>query len=169
MSKIERVAFLCLGVMGGPMAGHLARGGLEVTVYNRTRATAAAWATEYADASIAVASTPAEAAAGAEIVFACSGADPDLREITLGEEGALDAMSEGAIFVDHTTASATMARELASACASRGLGFLDAPVSGGQAGAENGVLTIMIGGEAVTYERVAPVLDHYARKHALLV
>jgi len=168
MSRIERVAFLCLGVMGGPMAGHLARAGLDVTVYNRTRETAQAWQAEHADASVHVAATPAEAAANAEIVFACSGADPDLREITLGKDGALDAMSEGAIFVDHTTASAAMARELAGACASRGLGWLDAPVSGGQAGAENGVLTIMIGGEAATYQRVAPVLDHYARKHALL-
>ena len=168
MSKVERVAFLCLGVMGGPMAGHLARAGLDVTVYNRTRTTAEAWQAEYADASVHVAATPAEAGANAEIVFACSGADPDLREITLGADGALDAMNEGAIFVDHTTASATMARELARECTSRGLGWLDAPVSGGQAGAENGVLTIMIGGEDATYQRVAPVLDHYARKHALL-
>ena len=167
-APVERVAFLCLGVMGFPMAGHLAAAGLDVTVYNRTRATADAWHAEYADTSTHVASTPAEAAANAEIVFACSGADPDLREITLGADGALDAMNDGAIFVDHTTASATMARELSAACASRGLGWLDAPVSGGQAGAENGVLTVMIGGEEATYQRVAPVLDHYARKHALL-
>lgn len=168
MTQVERVAFLCLGVMGGPMAGHLARAGMEVTVYNRTRSRADAWADEYADCRIKVAASPADAARDAQIVFVCTGADPDLRTIALGEEGAFDAMGEGAIFVDHTTASATIARELAAEAATRGLGWLDAPVSGGQAGAENGALTIMIGGEEATYQHVAPMLDHYARKHALL-
>jgi 3-hydroxyisobutyrate dehydrogenase-like beta-hydroxyacid dehydrogenase len=164
-APIERVAFLCLGVMGYPMAGHLARAGLEVTVYNRTQARADAWRDEYGGR---VAATPAEAAAGAQIVFACSGADPDLEAIALGEAGAFDAMEAGAIFVDHTTASASLARRLAGEAAERVLGWLDAPVSGGQAGAENGVLTIMIGGEPTAYDRVVPVLDHYARKHRLL-
>jgi len=162
---IERVAFLCLGVMGYPMAGHLARAGLDVTVYNRTQARANAWRDEYGGL---IAATPAEAAAGAQIVFACSGADPDLAAIVLGEAGAFDVMEAGAIFVDHTTASASLARRLAGEAAERGLGWLDAPVSGGQAGAENGVLTIMIGGEPTAYDRAAPVLDHYARKHRLL-
>lgn len=164
-APVERVAFLCLGVMGFPMAGHLAAAGLDVTVYNRTPAKADAWRETYGGT---VAATPAEAACGAQIVFACSGADSDLREIALGDWGAFDAMERGAIFVDHTTASATLARELAGEAAARQLGWLDAPVSGGQAGAENGVLTIMIGGQAPTYERVAPILDHYARKHRLL-
>ena len=164
-APVERVAFLCLGVMGFPMAGHLARAGLEVTVYNRTEARAAAWRVEYGGQ---VAADPAEAARGAQVVFACSGADPDLREITLGPAGAFDAMAEGAVFVDHTTASATLARELAGEAAARGLGWLDAPVSGGQAGAENGFLTVMIGGAEGAYSRVAPLLDHYARKHRLL-
>ena len=168
MSAIRKVAFLCLGVMGGPMAGHLARAGLEVAVFNRTRARAEAWCAAQADATVRLGATPAEAADGAEVVFACSGADPDLRAITLGPDGAFDAMGEGAIFVDHTTASASLARELSAAAASRGLGWLDAPVSGGQAGAEKGVLTVMVGGEAATYERVAPLFDHFARKHRLL-
>lgn len=168
MSPIRKVAFLCLGVMGGPMAGHLARAGLEVAVFNRTRARAEAWCAAQADATVRLGATPAEAVDGAEVVFACSGADPDLRAITLGPDGAFDAMGEGAIFVDHTTASASLARELSAAAASRGLGWLDAPVSGGQAGAENGVLTVMVGGEAATYEQVAPLFDHFARKHRLL-
>jgi len=167
-APIERVAFLCLGVMGYPMAGHLARAGLDGAVYNRTQAKAQAWRGEYGGG---VAATPAEAAAGAQIVFACSGADPDLEAIAIGEVGevgAFDAMEAGAIFVDHTTASASLARRLADEAAERGLGWLDAPVSGGQAGAENGTLTIMIGGEPAAYDRVAPILDHYARKHRLL-
>ena len=170
---ISRVAFLCLGVMGGPMAGHLAKAGFKVTVYNRTRARADAWAEVYAEHQVHVAATPFEAARGADVVLACSGADPDLREITLGEgggdkEGAFAAMEAGSIFVDHTTASAGLARELASEAGARGIGFLDAPVSGGQAGAENGALTIMIGGEEPSYERVVPLLDCYARMHRLL-
>ncbi len=172
MSSIERVAFLCLGVMGGPMAGHLARAGYEVRVYNRTRSRADAWAAAHREAHrearVSVAATPAEAAEGAEVVFACTGADPDLREITIGPEGAFDAMAPGAIFVDHTTASASLARELAATAGARQIGFLDAPVSGGQVGAERGTLTIMIGGEPETYQRVAPLLDHYAKKHLRL-
>ncbi|MCP4906570.1 MAG: NAD(P)-dependent oxidoreductase [bacterium] len=165
---MEHVAFLCLGVMGAPMAGHLARAGLDVKVYNRTRARADEWVAAHSDASVSIAATPAEAARGAQVVFACSGADPDLREITLGAEGAFAAMSAGTIFVDHTTASATIARELASAARAAGIGFLDAPVSGGQAGAEQGALTIMIGGEEEDYLRIAPLLDHYAKKTLLL-
>ena len=163
-----RVAFLCLGVMGGPMAGHLARAGYEVTVYNRTRGRADAWARTYSDCGVAVASTPAEAARGAQVVFACTGADSDLREITLGSQGAFEAMGEGTIFVDHTTASAGLARELSAAAAARGIGFLDAPVSGGQAGAENGALTIMIGGDEESVRRVGPMLECYARKYSRL-
>jgi 3-hydroxyisobutyrate dehydrogenase len=150
------------------MAGHLARSGLAVTVYNRTSARARAWLEQHAALDVAVAETPAEAARGAEIVFACSGADPDLRAITLGGAGAFAGMRSGAIFVDHTTASAGLARELAAAAADRGLGFLDAPVSGGQSGAEQGQLTIMLGGEESSYSRVAPILECYAKKHLLL-
>lgn len=163
-----RVAFLCLGVMGAPMAGHLARAGLDVTVYNRTRERAEVWAANHADFQVSVATTPAAAAAGASVVFACTGADSDLRDITLGSQGAFATMDSGSIFVDHTTASAGIARELSRDAAARGIGFLDAPVSGGQAGAENGALTIMIGGEEAIYRRVEPMLDHYAKKHRLL-
>ena len=168
MSGKPRVAFLCLGVMGSPMAGHLARAGYHVTVYNRTREVADAWEKTYEAHAVRVAATPANAARDAQIVFACTGADEDLREITLAEAGAFDAMARGSVFVDHTTASATLARELSSAADARGLGWLDAPVSGGQAGAENGALTIMVGGKRDVYEQVAPVLECYARKHALL-
>ena len=168
MSEIRRVAFLCLGVMGAPMAGHLARAGLEVCVYNRTRRRADVWARDYADSKVSVADTPAEAAREADVVLACSGADADVEEITQGSDGAFAAMHPGAIFVDHTTASATLARKLDSEARAAGLGFLDAPVSGGQAGAENGALTIMIGGDEATYQRVVPVLEYYAKKHRLL-
>lgn len=168
MNPIRRVAFLCLGVMGGPMAGHLARAGLSVAVYNRTRSRAMSWATAYADFDVTVASTPAQAASEADLVFVCTGADSDLREIALGADGALAAMSSGTIFVDHTTASAAIARELAAVAEPAGIGFLDAPVSGGQAGAERGTLTIMLGGDDADYRRVAPILDHYAKKHLLL-
>ncbi|HEB90490.1 MAG TPA: NAD(P)-dependent oxidoreductase [Deltaproteobacteria bacterium] len=181
MNAGRRVAFLCLGVMGAPMAGHLARAGHSVTVYNRTRARAEDWLAAHASFDVSLAATPAEAARGAEVVFACTGADPDLREITLGRcsdtpdaggdagdggEGAFGAMAAGSIFVDHTTASATLARELAVEAAARGIGFLDAPVSGGQSGAEEGSLTIMLGGEEATYQRVVPLLEIYARKHS---
>ena len=168
MSRVERVAFLCLGVMGAPMAGHLARAGLSVAVYNRTRSRADAWTEEYSKFDVSVAASPAEAARNAEVVFACTGADVDLREITLGETGAVSAMSSGSIFVDHTTASARIARELADVAVQRGIGSLDAPVSGGQSGAEQGALTIMLGGDESTYQRVAPLLDHYAKKHLLV-
>ncbi len=165
---MKRIAFLCLGVMGGPIAGHLARSGLSVTVYNRTRLRAEAWAKMNSEYDVSVAASPAEAVRDAEVVFACTGADADLREITLGKEGAFAAMSSGSIFVDHTTASAAIARELASCAADLGIGFLDAPVSGGQSGAEQGALTIMLGGELSSYQRVAPLLEHYAKKHLLL-
>jgi 3-hydroxyisobutyrate dehydrogenase-like beta-hydroxyacid dehydrogenase len=150
------------------MAGHLARSGLAVTVYNRTRSRAEAWRAAHEGLDVAVASTPAEAARDAEVVFACTGADPDLREITLGPSGAFAGMKAGSIFVDHTTASANLARELAAAAARREIGFLDAPVSGGQAGAEQGQLTIMIGGAAAVHARVTGLLDCYAKKQLLL-
>ena len=139
----KTVAFLGLGVMGYPMAGHLARAGHQVTVYNRSAAKAQAWVAEYGGSS---APTPREAAAGADFVFACVGNDDDLRSVVLGPDGAFAGMKKGAVFVDHTTVSAQVTRELAAVGAERGLGFVDAPVSGGQAGAENGVLSIMCGG-----------------------
>jgi 3-hydroxyisobutyrate dehydrogenase-like beta-hydroxyacid dehydrogenase len=170
MTADPRVAFLCLGVMGGPMAAHLARAGLPITVYNRTRSRADAWIEAFAgsEARVAAADTPAEAAAGADIVFACTGADPDLEAITRGPLGAFETMAAGSLFVDHTTASATLARALAAEAATRGIGYLDAPVSGGQVGAEQGTLTIMIGGTEADYQRAVPLLDHYARKHLRL-
>jgi len=159
------VAFLGLGVMGYPMAGHLAGAGHAVTVYNRTAARAEQWVSEHQGKRAA---SPAEASADAAIVFACVGDDPDVREIATGARGAFQAMGEGAVFVDHTTASAALARELAGAAGERGLGFVDAPVSGGQAGAENGALTVMAGGEREAFERVAPVIECYARAVTLL-
>jgi len=163
-----RTAFLCLGVMGHPMAGHLARAGHRVVVYNRTAARADAWLEQYSEHDVSSAATPAEAASGAEAVFACTGNDDDLRAITLGRDGAFEAMDAGACFVDHTTVSAEIARELSSLAATVGFSFLDAPVSGGQAGAENGALTIMLGGEEEAYDRIVPLLDCYARKHLLM-
>ena len=154
------IAFLGLGVMGYPMAGHLAAAGLEVRVYNRTGAKAERWVAEHGGSAHA---TPAEAAAGAEIVFACVGNDDDLREVVLGESGAFAGMGEGTVLVDHTTASAAVARELAALGAERGVAFLDAPVSGGQAGAENGALTVMVGGSADAFERVRPHVEHMAK------
>jgi len=162
---MQRVAFLCLGTMGYPMAGHLARAGHAVVVYNRTRSRAEAWVGEFGGT---LAATPAEAARGAEIVFACTGNDDDLRAITGGDAGAFAGMSRGAVFVDHTTVSARVTRELAAVAAARGIATLDAPVSGGQAGAENGALTVMVGGDAAVYEKVAPVIACYARKSLLL-
>ncbi|HIG70067.1 MAG TPA: NAD(P)-dependent oxidoreductase [Myxococcales bacterium] len=167
-ASVQSVAFLCLGVMGGPIAGHLARAGHKVTVYNRTASRAEDWARAHAKFDVAAAVTPAEAARNAEFVFACTGADSDLREITTGAEGAFASMSPGTVFVDHTTASASLARELATQAEEREIGFLDAPVSGGQAGAENGTLTVMVGGDESVYERVTPLLDHYAKKHLLI-
>lgn len=167
---IERVAFLCLGTMGGPMAGHLVRAGFEVTVYNRTRARAEAWAEKFSEEAVAVrvVGSPREAAAGADAVLACTGADPDLEQIVLGPEGALAAMEPGSFFIDHTTASADLARRLAGRCEGQGVSFLDAPVSGGEAGAQSGQLTIMVGGDEQTYRRAAPLFDCYAKKHLLL-
>jgi 3-hydroxyisobutyrate dehydrogenase len=152
--------------MGFPMAGHLVgRGGHEVTVYNRSRAKADAWVAKHKGRS---AETPAKAADGAEIVFCCVGDDPDLREVTLGPSGAFQKMGKGAIFVDHTTASAKVARELAAEAKKRGFEFLDAPVSGGQAGAENGQLTVMVGGELAAFERAKPVIANFAKAVTLL-
>ena len=166
----RKLAFLGLGVMGYPMAGHLARAGHAVTVYNRTAAKSAAWCAELADAAIAPkhAATPREAAAGADIVLSCVGNDDDLRSVVLGENGALAGMRSGAVFVDHTTASADVARELAQAALARGVQFIDAPVSGGQAGAQNGLLTVMCGGDAATFDAVKPVLGAFARAVTLL-
>jgi 3-hydroxyisobutyrate dehydrogenase-like beta-hydroxyacid dehydrogenase len=162
---MAKVAFLGLGVMGYPMAGHLAAKGHEVAVYNRTAAKAEKWVSAHGGRA---GPTPAEAAEGADFVMACVGNDDDLRSVVLGETGALAGMTAGTVFVDHTTASAAVARELADEAQERGVGFLDAPVSGGQAGAENGVLTVMIGGEQADYDRAAPVIDAYARSHRLL-
>ncbi|PXW67085.1 NAD(P)-dependent oxidoreductase [Methylobacterium sp. B4] len=162
---MANVAFLGLGVMGSPMAGHLARKGHTVTVYNRTRAKADAWVAANGGRA---ASTPREAAAGCEIVFACVGNDDDLRSVVLGAEGAFAGMEKGAVFVDHTTASAEVARELSAEADAAGLHFIDAPVSGGQAGAENGVLTVMCGGDEATYARVEPVIAAYAKSCRLL-
>ena len=160
-----KVSFLGLGVMGYPMAGHLAKAGHDVTVYNRTAAKAEKWVTEFGGKAAA---TPKEAAVGQEIVFACVGNDDDLRSITLNEDGAFAGMSEGALFVDHTTASAEVARELSGAAKALNLGFMDAPVSGGQQGAENGTLTVMIGGSQTDFDRAAPVIDVFARACTLM-
>jgi 3-hydroxyisobutyrate dehydrogenase len=160
-----KTSFLGLGVMGFPMAGHLKKGGHEVTVYNRTQAKAQKWAETHGGKTAA---TPAEAAKGADIVFSCVGNDDDLRSIVLGEQGAFAGMAKGAIFVDHTTASANVARELGEVAKGKGIHFLDAPVSGGQAGAENGKLTVMVGGGQADFDRAKPVIDCYARACVLL-
>ena len=157
---MARVAFLGLGVMGFPMTGHLAAAGHEVTVYNRTPAKAADWVARHGGRS---APTPREAAMGADFVMACVGNDDDLRAVCVGPEGAFAGMAPGAIFVDHTTVSAAVTRELADAATAAGLGFVDAPVSGGQAGAENGQLSVMCGGTEQAYAAVAPVIDAYAK------
>ncbi|GJD60987.1 NAD(P)-dependent oxidoreductase [Methylobacterium frigidaeris] len=162
---MAKVAFLGLGVMGGPMARHLAAKGHDVTVYNRTKAKADAWVSAHGGKAAA---TPREAAEGQEIVFACVGNDDDLRQVTIGPDGAFSAMGRGTVFVDHTTASAEVARELAAAAETGGFGFVDAPVSGGQAGAENGVLTVMCGGDPEIFARVEPVIAAYARACRLL-
>ena len=158
--KMAKVAFLGLGVMGYPMAGHLARAGHEVTVYNRTAARAEGWVAEYGAAH---APTPRQAATGAQFVMSCVGNDDDLRQVCLGPDGAFAGMADGAVFVDHTTVSAAVTRELAAVASEAGLGFVDAPISGGQAGAENGQLSIMCGGAQADYDRVEPVLAAYAR------
>jgi 3-hydroxyisobutyrate dehydrogenase len=160
------VAFLGLGVMGYPMAAHLKnKGGHDVTVYNRTRAKAEKWTAEHGGA---LAESPAEAARGKDFVFCCVGNDDDLRQVTIGPDGAFGTMEKGAVFIDNTTASAEVARELAAEAAARGFAFLDAPVSGGQAGAENGALTVMVGGEPEAFERAKPVTEAYARMVGLM-
>ena len=161
----QRVAFLGLGVMGYPMAGHLARAGHQVTVYNRTATKAAAWVAEYGGTSAA---TPAQAAQGVDIVFACVGNDDDLRSVTVGEQGAFAGMKPGALFVDHTTASASGARELYATAQARGLHFVDAPVSGGQAGAVNGALTVMCGGDEAAFNAMKPVAMAYSKAVTLV-
>ena len=164
-----KVAFLGLGVMGYPMAGHLARAGHQVTVYNRTASKAAQWCTDFADTMAPNhAPTPRQAAQHADIVFCCVGNDADLRGVTLGADGAFAGMQPGAVFVDHTTASASVARELYSAARALGLHFVDAPVSGGQAGAQNGLLTVMCGGEAAAFETAQPVAMAFAKAVTLL-
>ncbi|HVR30356.1 MAG TPA: NAD(P)-dependent oxidoreductase [Thermoanaerobaculia bacterium] len=161
----EKVAFIGLGVMGSPMAGHLARAGHQVTVYNRTTARAGEWVARHGGRRAA---SPAEASADAALVFTCVGDDDDVREVTLGARGALEGMRRGALLVDHTTASASIARELHAEGAARGIGVLDAPVSGGQAGAENGQLTVMVGGRGEDFARAEPVIAAYGKRVALL-
>jgi 3-hydroxyisobutyrate dehydrogenase-like beta-hydroxyacid dehydrogenase len=163
---MSKVAFIGLGVMGFPMAGHLKeKGGHEVVVYNRTAAKAEDWAMKFGGKS---APTPAEAAKDADFVFTCVGNDDDLRSVTVTETGVLSGMKAGAILIDNTTASAEVARELEAAAKAKNLGFIDAPVSGGQAGAENGVLTVMCGGEQQTFDKAKPVIDAYARMVGLM-
>jgi len=163
---MAKVAFLGLGVMGFPMAGHLVtKGGHDVTVYNRTATKAEQWVKQYGGKR---APTPREAAQGQDFVFACVGNDDDLRQVATGADGAFQAMGAGTVFVDHTTASAEVARELDAAATASGFAFVDAPVSGGQAGAENGALTVMCGGDRAAYDRVEPVIATYARMCKLL-
>ena len=160
-----KAAFIGLGVMGYPMAGHLKNAGIDVCVYNRTAEKAQRWVEEYKGS---MADTPVAAADGSDVVLSCVGNDDDVRQVLLGDVGALSAMQSGALLVDHTTASATLARELNSAAAKKDVGFLDAPVSGGQAGAENGALTIMVGGEDSQYEIAKPVFESYSKFSKLL-
>ena len=160
-----RAAFVGLGVMGYPMAGYLAKAGHDTVVFNRTPARADAWVGEYGGRS---ATTPKAAASGADIVFLCVGNDDDVRDVVFGDDGVLAGTREGGIIVDHTTASATLARELHSRAAKDGIGFLDAPISGGQAGAENGQLTVMAGGDRDVFERASPVIDCYAKAITLI-
>ena len=162
---MTKTAFIGLGVMGYPMAGHMAAKGHEVTVFNRTAAKAEKWAGQHGGKAAA---TPAKAAAGADVVCACVGNDDDLRSVVYGDDGILAGMKKGAVFVDHTTASADVAREVAAKAAEKGIRFVDAPVSGGQAGAENGVLTVMCGGEEGAFNDAKPVMDSYARAVTLL-
>ena len=161
----NKVAFIGLGVMGFPMAGYISKAGHDVTVFNRTAAKAEKWAQTYKGKT---ASTPVEAAKEADFVFTCVGNDNDLKEVTTGPEGAFQNVKKGAVFIDNTTASAKVARELFNIATEKGFGFLDAPVSGGQAGAENGALTVMVGGEQSDYEKAEPVIDCYSKKIKLL-
>ncbi|MEM8651695.1 MAG: NAD(P)-dependent oxidoreductase [Pseudomonadota bacterium] len=163
--QMARVAFIGLGVMGYPMAGHIAKAGHEVSVYNRTTAKAEQWVAEFGGSHGA---TPAEASKDCDFVFCCVGNDNDLRSVTTGEGGAFETIKDGAVFIDNTTASAAVAHELAAAAAERKFDFLDAPVSGGQAGAENGVLTVMVGGDEAIFEKAKPVIDCYARMVGLM-
>ena len=160
-----KLTFIGLGVMGYPMAGHLTQGGHQVTVYNRTAKKAEQWVEQHKGT---MSDTPALAAKDADVVFVCVGNDDDVRKVIYGEDGALAKMTEGSILVDHTTASDSLARELATACTERGVSFIDAPVSGGQAGAENGALTIMCGGDQKDFDKVCPIIDCYAKKRVLI-
>ncbi len=160
-ASAQKVAFLCLGVMGYPMAGHLVQAGHQVTVYNRSAAKSEAFCTEYTGATRAL--SPVDAAAGADIVFCCAGNDDDLRSVVLGDKGAFAGMKPDAIFVDHTTASAEVARELYAAAKAIGLQFVDAPVSGGQAGAQNGLLTVMCGGDQAAFDAAKPAAMAFSR------
>jgi 3-hydroxyisobutyrate dehydrogenase-like beta-hydroxyacid dehydrogenase len=163
---MAKVAWIGLGVMGYPMAGHIRRkGGHDLTVFNRNGAKAEAWVKEYGGST---APTPQDAAAEADFVFCCVGNDNDLRDVTLGAKGAFNSVRKGAVFIDNTTASASIARELYAAAKGKGFAFLDAPVSGGQAGAQNGVLTVMIGGDAAPFEQAKPIIDNYARMATLI-
>ena len=161
----HKVAFIGLGVMGFPMAGYISKAGHDVTVYNRTTAKANKWVETYKGKTAA---TPAEAAKDADFVFSCVGNDNDLKEVTIGSEGAFQNVKKGAVFIDNTTASAQVARELFNIATEKGFGFLDAPVSGGQAGAENGALTVMVGGQQSDYEKAEPIIDCYSKKIKLL-
>ena len=165
MVETKKVAFLGMGVMGFPMAGHLAAKGYDVVVYNRTAGKAESWVAKHGGSS---ALTPREAARDRHIVFACVGNDNDVRDVVIGTDGAFSGMGEGAIFVDHTTASANLALELDKIAKTSGIGFLDAPVSGGQAGAENGVLTVMCGGDKKSFDSAKPVMDSYSRAATLM-
>ncbi|MCI5053832.1 MAG: NAD(P)-dependent oxidoreductase [Pelagibacteraceae bacterium] len=161
----HKVAFIGLGVMGFPMAGYISKAGHDVTVYNRTAEKANKWVETYKGKTAA---TPAEAAKDADFVFSCVGNDNDLKEVTIGSEGAFQNVKKGAVFIDNTTASAQVARELFNIATEKGFGFLDAPVSGGQAGAENGALTVMVGGQQSDYEKAEPIIDCYSKKIKLL-
>ena len=165
MSTTQKIAFLGLGVMGFPMSGHLASKGYDVVVYNRSASKSEEWLKQHKGTSK---STPREASQGCDIVFACVGNDDDVRSVVYGENGALEGMESQAVFVDHTTASANLAHELAEAAKEKNIGFIDAPVSGGQAGAENGVLTVMCGGNETIFAKVQPVIDSYARAVTLM-
>ncbi len=162
---MAKVAFIGLGVMGYPMAGYIAKNGHEVSVYNRTKSKAEAWVKQYGGTA---ADTPAEAAQDCEFVFCCVGNDDDLRQVTIGEDGAFSTMAKGSIYVDNTTASATVARELSVEAAKREFDFLDAPVSGGQAGAENGLLTVMVGGDETIFAKAEPIIKCYAKMVGLM-
>ena len=161
----RKVAFIGLGVMGFPMAGYISKAGHDVTVYNRTSAKANKWAETYKGKAV---TSPAEAAKDADFIFTCVGNDNDLKEVTIGSNGAFQNVKKGAVFIDNTTASAKVARELFNIATEKGFGFLDAPVSGGQAGAENGALTVMVGGEQSDYEKAEPIIDCYSKKIKLL-